>query len=310
VGLRRDRRSGTVATTAAATTVTTTAATTANRALDAGIRVLDTPVVLRGMALEAAWIAAHLAIYPAGLMSRRVRDLDDPYTTARMRPLPRGMIVRDVEAAGVPILLLHGLIDNQSIFARLRGSLRRRGFGRVVTVNLPLFLTDIPAAAERLAATVDELCQRTGYPRIHIVAHSLGGLVARYYAQVLGGDAHVDTLVTLGTPHGGTRAARLLPRIVPYPLVAQLRPGSALLGELAAPAPGCRTRFVCFAAELDRLVLPRSAALMDHPDLDVRNISVPGTGHHALTVNGHVVHEIATTLARREPGPGQGCRAT
>jgi hypothetical protein len=32
----------------------------------------------------------------------------------------------------------------------------------------------------------------------------MGGLVARYYVQRLGGDERVHTLVTLGTPHAGT----------------------------------------------------------------------------------------------------------
>ena len=40
----------------------------------------------------------------------------------------------------------------------------------------------------------------SGYERVHIVGHSLGGLAARYYVSRLGGDAHVHTLVTLGTP--------------------------------------------------------------------------------------------------------------
>jgi triacylglycerol esterase/lipase EstA (alpha/beta hydrolase family) len=47
----------------------------------------------------------------------------------------------------------------------------------------------------------------------------MGGLVARYYVQRLGGDERVHTLVTLGTPHAGTRWARALP----HPVVRQLK---------------------------------------------------------------------------------------
>ena len=61
----------------------------------------------------------------------------------------------------------------------------------------------------------------------------MGGLVARYYVQRMGGDQRVHTLVTLGTPHSGTYAARL----VPHPVARQLRPGSELIAELAEPAP-------------------------------------------------------------------------
>src|SRR5262249_36538301 len=124
-----------------------------------------------------------------------------------------------------------------------------------------------------------------------------GGLVARYYVQKLGGDDRVDTLVTLGTPHAGTRAAHLVPQAAPYPLLTQLRPGSALLRALEEPAPAAQTRFVCFAGDLDRLIVPTASALLRHDDLDTFNIRVPGAGHHALTFNGRVVHAVAAALA-------------
>jgi pimeloyl-ACP methyl ester carboxylesterase len=46
---------------------------------------------------------------------------------------------------------------------------------------------------------------------VHIVGHSLGGMIARYYVQRMGGSAAVGTLVTLGGPHTGTVTAQLLP---------------------------------------------------------------------------------------------------
>ena len=54
-------------------------------------------------------------------------------------------------------------------------------------------------------------CEVTGAQQVHVVGHSLGGLVARYHVQRLSGDARVHTLVALGTPHQGTMAAYLLP---------------------------------------------------------------------------------------------------
>lgn len=276
----------------------------ADRALGTGMRLAECPAVVCGLAAEAGWLATHLAFYPVGIVSEKLREPADRYTLAGMRPHHRGLLVTDVGAAGTPILLVHGLIDNRSIFTKLSWSLRRRGFGRVVTANLPLFATDVPAAARRMAAAVDQLCEQTGFGQIHVVAHSLGGLVARYYVQKLGGDERVHTLVTLGTPHAGTRAARLMPSVVHYPLLAQLRPGAPLLRELAEPAPGCRTRFVCFAGELDRLVVPTASALIEHADLDVVNVQVPGAGHHSLTFNGRVVHGVAAALAGAVPSRG------
>lgn len=262
-----------------------------------------------GIAAEATWLATHVACYPVGVVSRRPTEPYDLYTLAGLSPLRRSLLVGDVEAAGTPILLLHGLVDNRSIFVRLHRSLRRRGFGRVVCLNLQLFATDVGTAAARLAAEVEALCELTSYPRVHIVAHSLGGLVARYYIQKMGGDTRVHTLVTLGTPHHGTRLARLLPRVIPYRLVADLRPDSPLLRTLAEPARGCRTRFVAFSGDLDTLVRPPQAAFLIHPDLRVQNVMMRGLGHHALPFDSRVVHQVANLLARLDPtGSTFGCQ--
>jgi triacylglycerol lipase len=126
-----------------------------------------------------------------------------------------------------------------------------------------------------------------------VIGHSMGGLVARYYVQRLGGDAHVHTLVTLGTPHQGTRAARLFPRGV----CQQLTPGSDVVKELTEPAPGCQTRFVSFWSDNDALISPKQAAVLDHPDLSARNILVHGVGHMSLPIDRRIVREITATLA-------------
>ncbi len=122
----------------------------------------------------------------------------------------------------------------------------------------------------------------------------MGGIIARYYVQRLGGDSRVHTLVTLGSPHAGTQAARLLPKTV----CRQLRPSSDVIAELARPAPGCRTRFVAFWSDRDVLISPKSAARIDHPDLEARNILVPAVGHLSLPIDGRVAREIAATLAQ------------
>ena len=153
-----------------------------------------------------------------------------------------------------------------------------------------------------LAAAIERLADRTGYEQIHVIGHSLGGLIARYYIQRQGGDARVHTLVTLGTPHQGTvlaRAGQLLP------LVRQLTPGSDLIAELALPARGCRTRFIAFHSDLDHLIVPSRNARIDHPDLAVRNISVHGVGHLSMPNNGRIAFQIASALQELDPNGTQ-----
>jgi triacylglycerol lipase len=102
----------------------------------------------------------------------------------------------------------------------------------------------------------------------------------------------VRTLVTLGAPHSGTRTARA----VPLRLCRQLRPGSDLVRELAAPAPGCRTRFVAVWSDLDQVIRPASNARLEHPDLDSRNVLVRGLGHMSLPFARPVAYQVALAL--------------
>lgn len=265
----------------------------ARRSVERGVRTVASPRGVRGIALETVWAATHVALYPLGYARDKVDLGHHHHNLDRLSPVQRGLMLGDVEAAGTPILLLHGWVDNRSVFTVLRRHLQRRGFGRVVTMNYSILTHDVPRAAARLGQVVERLCEETGYERVHVVGHSMGGLVARYYVQRLGGDARVHTLATLGTPHSGTRAAHLMLGRA----VAQLRPGSAVLTELAEPAPGCRTRFVCVWSDLDQMVVPKSSARLDRPDLRVRNVFVRGVGHLSLPVDYRVVREIVAAFA-------------
>jgi pimeloyl-ACP methyl ester carboxylesterase len=131
------------------------------------------------------------------------------------------------------------------------------------------------------------------------VGHSLGGLISRYYVQRQGGDRRVASLVTLGTPHAGSRWAH----VVPTPLIRQLRPGSAVIQELAEPAPDCRTPVTAVYSDLDQIVVPAASGRCDHPDLAARNVLVHGVGHLSLPRHRRVVDEVAATLAGVRPVP-------
>lgn len=257
------------------------------------VRALLSPTAARGVAIEAAWVTAHAALYPLGALAQRARPaaLRD---LGSLSPLQRGLMIADVEAAGTPILLVHGMVDNRSIFTMLRRNLQRRGFRQVLSVNYSPLTGDVRRAAALLAGHVEQICVDTGFDRIHVVGHSMGGMIARYYVQCLGGDERVHTLVTLGSPHAGTASAYL----IPHPIGRQLRPRSDVVRELAAPALGCRTRFIAVWSDLDQMVVPHAHARIDHPDLVVHNLLVRGVGHMSLPIHRVAVHEICRALSQ------------
>ncbi len=283
--------------------------------------------LLRATALELAILAGHLLLYPSGLTPERPAPGPRPAAppagpenrptrqgghstagteTATCDPLPLDAEPAPVPATALPVgagpdrppaVLLHGFVDNRSVFVLLRRSLARHGWHHLQCLNYSPLTCDIRIAAELLGRHIEEICARTGKSEVDIVGHSLGGLIARYYVQCLGGDRRVRTLVTLGTPHSGTRVA---PLASAHPIVRQMRPGSAVLEELRLPAPGCRTRFVSFWSDLDQIMVPVETACLDHPDLDVQNVQVSGIGHLALPVHPAVAAGIRQALESSE----------
>lgn len=255
---------------------------------------------VRGAAIEALWGSAHLSIYPLGLLRERHHESDERYRPDDLAPHQRGLVIGDVEAAGTPILLIHGMVDNRIIFTALRHRLRRRGFGRVFTINYSPLTNDVRAAAMDLSRAIEELVARTDYERIHVIGHSMGGLIARYYVQRLGGDQRVHTLVTLASPHAGSVFAYGLP----VQLGRQLRPGSDLFAELAEPAPECRTRFVAYYSDTDQVVVPHESGRIEHPDLAAENVPLQGVGHMTVPIHPTVIEQIGNLLSQLDSHGG------
>ncbi|MFF2507598.1 esterase/lipase family protein [Streptomyces sp. NPDC058067] len=193
----------------------------------------------------------------------------------------------------VPVLLVHGLVDRDWVVSCLEQGLGGCGAGPFVPVTYNGFSPDVRTAARVLGEQVELTAGRCEGRPVVLIGYSLGGLVARYYVQRLGGDAYVPLVVTLATPHGGTATALLAP---PHPLLRQLRPGSEVLTELAGPAAGCQSRFVAFYSDLDEAVVPAARGRIDHPDLKARNVLVPGVGHLTLPLHQPVIDEVRALL--------------
>ncbi len=114
----------------------------------------------------------------------------------------------------IPVLFVHGLQpggqpgDTAEVWGRFLHLLAEEEGG---DTYLPLAFNwhtnqRLQDAAGDLAAAIDRAVQITG-SKIHLVAHSFGGLVCRTYLQGLATGTpfrdDVATLVTLGTPHSG-----------------------------------------------------------------------------------------------------------
>ena len=111
-----------------------------------------------------------------------------------------------------PILLLYGFASTRRTLRIIELRLRRRFNRCVFSVNLggykdTLNTAGIVGLAKLVDEKVEALNRKYGIEEIDIVAHSKGGLIARYYIKRLNGARRVKHLITLSTPHRGTWAA-------------------------------------------------------------------------------------------------------
>jgi pimeloyl-ACP methyl ester carboxylesterase len=148
--------------------------------------------------------------------------------------------------------------------------------------------------ADQLVAEVAMILSRTGAAKVHLVGHSLGGIVIAQAIADGGLDGLVDTVVTLGSPFGGSPWAGLLPFVE---IVRVLRPGSQLLQRLAsAPMPN-GVRWLSVTAALD-IIVPGLRSVPSHAQAET--IRVNGVGHLGMLRSSEVIECITATLFARE----------
>jgi len=250
---------------------------------------LRRPATYVGAVKEVSSLLRCATRYPSGMVSMR----------ARRAPAAGG----GVHAA--PVLLIHGFGHNHSGWWVLRRHLQAAGFGTVETFDYSPVARDIPGTARRLADAVEGLRRRTGADKVHIVGHSLGGLLARWYVQELDGAASVDTVITLGTPHEGTWAAWAAPGRT----AAELRPGSWVVERLNRNPRADGVRWVAFYSNVDYLVQPPRSAMIRQPGLNAVNILAKDHGHVSLILSPRVARAVVEQLQAAEGVAGMGTLA-
>jgi len=108
------------------------------------------------------------------------------------------------------IVFVHGFLGFSEIplpwwpiryFRHARACLAERG----LTASFPA----LPPAGsiEARARALAEFLGTLSAPRIHLIAHSMGGLDSRYVAHALDAQQRIRNLITIGTPHRGTPVA-------------------------------------------------------------------------------------------------------
>ncbi len=193
-----------------------------------------------------------------------------------LRPLP--------DDGHPPIVLVHGLGGAPGNFAPLRAYLKWHGRKRHYAIAFGADATTIETMAARLAQFLEDVVVVNDLPpdaKIDVVAHSMGGVIARLACEDPRAAARIGNLVTLGTPHAGTWLARW----AATPNTLALRPGSDVITRLERqlpwPGPPSRPRLVALWSPSDMILLPHGSAMVEGGE----NIEMPGFTHY-----GYLIH--------------------
>ncbi len=203
------------------------------------------------------------------------------------------------------MLLVHGFLATPRAFGWLAG--RISGFGYCPHgVDLGgLFgrfnARPVEELAPVLADRVERLAREHGCERIDLVGHSEGGLIGRYYIQKLDGARRVRQLVTLGTPHRGTRWAysgHLVRHVLPS--LRQMAPGSPLLRALADDGFPASVRLTSIYSRRDPVCPPSSCRLETRGAPHLKNVELMRGGHLDLLFGTSI-----PSIIHREPESGE-----
>ena len=123
----------------------------------------------------------------------------------------------DLCATRYPLVMVHGVLFRDlrwfNYWGRIPKELMRYG-ARIFYGNQEAVGTVVNNAAD-IRTRILEIVEETGCEKVNIIAHSKGGLDARYCISRLGMEGYVASLTTLNSPHHGCRVIDVLIKIVP-----------------------------------------------------------------------------------------------
>ncbi len=215
-----------------------------------------------------------------------------------------------------PVLLVPGYGGSTSALDTLAARLRTTGRDATV-VRLP---GDGTGELRDQATTLDRAVRAKlagGAPSVDVVGYSAGGVVARLWVRSYGGGAVARRVVTLGSPHHGTKVAGLASVLAPdsCPVACrQLAPGSPLLDAVnAGDETPAGPRWVSLWTVDDETVTPPdSARLAGAVDIALQSVCAGVRISHgelprSALVQGIVLAELAATPVVT-PGAGDCAR--
>jgi pimeloyl-ACP methyl ester carboxylesterase len=122
----------------------------------------------------------------------------------------RTTIATEIAKAKKIILFIHGIIGDTADQVRCLSRMKQQfDYDLLLAFDYENLDTSIQTIAEKLKTQLEKVGLGENHGKeLHLVVHSMGGLVSRWFIERLGGDKIVSELVMLGTPNNGSEISK------------------------------------------------------------------------------------------------------
>ncbi len=196
-------------------------------------------------------------------------------------------------APAAPVIFIHGRNADAGVWDSMRAAFRDGGYpaDRMFAWDYDTARSTNEVVAGQLSAYIDQVLRQTGASRVDIVAHSLGGLSARWVAK-FGGGKRISHLVTLASPNHGTEVAWLCATWDQG--CRDMTPGSYVITKLNSgvetPGPAAYT---ALWSSCDEQVVPHHSAQL----AGATNVETGCLKHNDLMTDPTVIARVLATVA-------------
>jgi len=198
----------------------------------------------------------------------------------------RPVVPDDVEPNADVVVVLHGLFATAGVLRPLRERLERHGDVHTATLSYAPH-RGVREVAVRVRALLADLPSTA---RLHLVGHSMGGVVARYVG-VTAADPRIVQTVALASPFGGVRGVSLLS----VDVARDMEPESEVLRTIRTSQAGRHLPHLSILAGADALFSnPIVHAL---PDGEV--VVLSDRGHNALLFDDECLRLVEARVRAR-----------
>ena len=198
---------------------------------------------------------------------------------------PPGHYLGHIVEGKRPIILIPGVFEKWHFLKFIADPLSLKGHPIYALEHIGYNTKEI----RHTANLVQELIKEKGLKNVIIIAHSKGGLIAKYILAFHNQDKRVEKAIAIATPFGGSHITKL----IPHKAVKELAPEHEIIRTLSEKKV-VNKKILSIFGVFDNHVWPESSCRLE----GAKNIQVQVHGHHKILFDKQVREIIISEVEK------------